>query len=221
MTIETRLAPIAAALALLLGLPGLGCSKVYYDLNESLLGRHKRDILSARVEAARDEEQEAQEQILSTFELFKQATGFQGGDIEKYYDRLQAEYDESEAKAEAVSTRIGAIEDVAGDLFREWETEIDLISNADLRRRSASSLRDTRIRYGELITAMRRAESKMEPVLVAFRDQVLFLKHNLNARAIASLEDNVVAIEDDVSALVREMQEAIAEADRFVASMEG
>lgn len=225
MTLRTALrSTLALALGCAFALPGLGslgCSSVYYDLNESILGRHKRDILNSRVEAARDEEQEAQEQILSTFELFKQATGFQGGDLETYYNRLQGEYDDSTAKAEAVSRRIDSIEDVAGDLFREWESEIDLISNPDLRRRSAASLGETRIRYGELIGAMRRAEARMEPVLLAFRDQVLYLKHNLNARAVASLENNVVAIEDDVAALVREMQAAIREADRFVSSMGG
>jgi hypothetical protein len=32
---------------------------------------------------------------------------------------------------------------------------------------------------------MLKAEQKIQPVLGAFRDQVLFLKHNLNANAIA------------------------------------
>ena len=134
---------------------------------------------------------------------------------------MRGEYEASEARAEAVSQRIDAIEKVARDLFSEWEQEIELISSADLRRRSAGQLRDTRGRYEDLIGAMRRAESKMSPVLVAFRDQVLYLKHNLNARAIDALEDNVVAIEGDVASLVREMQAAIREADAFVASMEG
>ncbi len=198
-----------------------GCSSMYYDLNEELLGRHKRDILRARVQDGREEQQEAQEQFLTTFELFKQATGFDGGDLEDFYNELQGEYDESEKKAAAVSERIGSIESVAEALFREWESEIEQISSANLRRQSTASLRDTQRRYQTLIGAMRRAESKMEPVLVAFRDQVLFLKHNLNARAVAALEGNVVEIEDDVAALVREMQTAIREAEDFVASMQG
>lgn len=215
-----RSAFVAVSCAVLL-LPGVGCRSVYYDLNEELFGRHKRDILSARVEAAREDQQEAQEQFLTTFELFKQATGFQGGDLEDFYHELKRDYDASVAKADAVRERIDSIEQVAGDLFSEWDSEIAVISNPELRRRSSANLRETRGRYDQLIAAMRRAESKMDPVLVAFNDQVLFLKHNLNARAIASLEDNVVAIEDDVSALIREMRVAIQEAERFVASMEG
>jgi len=212
---------IVTALAATALSPALGCRSVYYDLNEELLGRHKRDILSSRVEGAREDQQEAQEQFLTTFELFQQATGFQGGDLEDFYEQLKGDYDASVEKAAAVRERIDSIEQVAGDLFAEWEAEIAMISNPELRRRSSTNLRDTRARYGQLITAMQRAESKMDPVLVAFNDQVLYLKHNLNARAIASLEDNVIAIEDDVTALLRDMQAAIQEAERFVASMEG
>ena len=58
-------------------------------------------------------------------------------------------------------------------------------------------------------------------VLVVFRDQVLFLKHNLNARAIASLEGTVVSIESDVEALISDMRSAIDEANAFVATLDG
>jgi hypothetical protein len=63
---------------------------------------------------------------------------------------------------------------------------------------------------------MRRAEAKIEPVLAAFRDQVLFLKHNLNARAIASLQDELDSVEADIAVLVQELEAAIAQADTFI-----
>ena len=53
-------------------------------------------------------------------------------------------------------------------------------------------LNDTRKRYKQLMSSMRRAENSMEPVLVAFQDQVLVLKHNLNARAIGALASHQV-----------------------------
>ena len=59
----------------------------------------------------------------------------------------------------------------------------------------------------------------MDPPLRAFRDQVLYLKHNLNARAIASLQGELRAVESEVAALVREMERSIREADSFVASL--
>lgn len=217
-----RRAPTPLLLGSLLALcaGAFACRSVYYDVWETL-GREKRHILTRRVEASQREQQQAQEQFLSAFEVFKQVTRFEAGDLEKLYRRLEAEYERSESRAGAVRERIASIQQVAEDLFEEWEGEIQEIGTASLRRRSQASLRLTRTRYGGLIAAMRRAESRMDPVLKAFRDQVLFLKHNLNARAVAALEGNVVEIEDDVAALVREMQTAIREAEDFVASMQG
>jgi len=43
-----------------------------------------------------------------------------------------------------------------------------------------------------------RAESKIQPVLAAFKDQVLYLKHNLNARAIAACNMRFIAISIDI-----------------------
>jgi hypothetical protein len=217
-----RLAALSCVLALVAAPPlAGGCRSAYYDLNEQILGRHKRDLLKARVRDGREEQQRAQEQILTTLEAFQQVTGFEGGELEERYERLAGEYERSEARARAVGERIAAIERVAEDLFEEWEAEIGEITNAELRRRSAKSLRETRGRYSTLIGAMRRAEGRMAPVLAAFRDQVLFLKHNLNARAVASLEGNLDGIESDVAALVREMQAAIREAEAFVETLEG
>ena len=59
----------------------------------------------------------------------------------------------------------------------------------------------------------------MGPVLSAFGDQVLFLKHNLNARAIASLKGSLADLQTDIAQLVQEMEASIAEAERFVREM--
>jgi DNA repair exonuclease SbcCD ATPase subunit len=197
---------------------GLGCTGVYYDAMERV-GKHKRHILRDRVEAGREEQVEAQEQFQSAYERFVEASGYDGGELESVYNRLQGEFDRSEDKAEAVRDRIRSIEQVAGDLFGEWREEIDLIQSASLRRDSEASLRDTQRRYQQLIDAMKKAESKMAPVLTAFRDQVLYIKHNLNARAIASLSGSVREIEDDVSALLAEIRLSIQESERFIATL--
>ncbi len=71
-----------------------------------------------------------------------------------------------------------------------------------------------------MIRAMRRAESKMDPVLSAFNDQVLFLKHNLNAKAVASLKGELASVETDIAALIREMESSIAEANEFIKTVD-
>jgi hypothetical protein len=66
---------------------------------------------------------------------------------------------------------------------------------------------------------MKRAEAKLEPVLRPMRDQVLFLKHNLNAKAIGALGDELTSVQMNVDALLRDMQSSIEEADRFIEAM--
>lgn len=197
---------------------GVGCQTTYYNTMEAF-GVHKRDILTSRVQAARDDQEEAKEQFHSALEAFSAVVAFDGGNIEKVYNKLNDEYEASEAKAEAVHKRIADVEKVADALFKEWEDELELYSSAELRRSSERTLRETRQRYSAMLAAMHKAAGKMEPVLSRFRDQVLFLKHNLNARAIASLEDTVGALEADVASLIRELDSSIAEANAFIDSL--
>lgn len=197
-----------------------GCSSVYYATLERF-GIEKRDLLRERVVEARDEQEAAKQEFQSALEQFQAVTGFQGGDLEAEYDRLSSAYERSEAAARDVRARIDEVERVAADLFREWAQEIGEIQDPSLRRRSESLRLETERRYQSLLAAMKDAEATMDPVLTAFRDQVLFLKHNLNARAIASLGGELDAIENDVAQLVRDMERSIAEANAFLATLEG
>lgn len=195
-----------------------GCATTYYSAMEGL-GYHKRDILVDRIEDARDEQEEAIEQFQTALERFSEVVGFQGGSLQDQYDKLNKEFKRSEAEAKDVRKSIDDVEDVARALFREWESELDQYTSESLRRESERKLRETQTRYLQLIGAMQRAESKIEPVLGRFRDQVLFIKHNLNAQAIASLENELDSIETDVARLIAEMEASIAEADGFIREM--
>ncbi len=196
-----------------------GCSTLYFNTMEKM-GYPKRDIMVDRVEKARDSQEAAKEQFQSALESFSSVTGYAGGDLEKTYRELNDEYERCRARADAVSDRIAAVEDVAGALFAEWEAELDQYSSQQLKAASRRKLENTRRQYAGLLAAMRRAESRMKPVLGAFHDQVLFLKHNLNAQAVASLKTELHAIEGDVAVLIREMEKSIAEADSFIKNME-
>ncbi len=207
-------------LAALLVLPLLtSCSSAQYAVMEKF-GIHKREILVDRVEDARDSQEDAKQQFASALEEFSAVLNFQGGTLEEKYKQLNAELETSEEHARDVSERIDEVEDVAEALFDEWEDELKLYSSDSLRRSSAGKLEQTRNRYQNLMKAMRRAEARIEPVLTPLRDQVLYLKHNLNAQAIASLQSELGRVEGDVSSLIREMEAAIREADAFIVSLE-
>ena len=195
------------------------CGIAQYAVLEKF-GIDKRDILVDRVEEGREDQAAAKEQIQTTFEAFQELTGFDGGDAGAVYSKLKKEFERSEDRAEKVSSRIESIEQVAGDMFDEWEAEIEGMTDAKLRSKSTKLRSDTQKRYAMVLNSMRTAESKMQPVLESFRNRVVFLKHSLNATAISSLKDDALAIESDVADLIRDMQESIDEADAFIESME-
>ena len=196
----------------------LGCSSMYYATMEKF-GYQKRDLLVERVQEARESQAEAKTKIQTTFEAFQGLTGFQGGELEAKYKQFKGMYDSSAAQAADVKKRIASIETVSGDMFKEWGQEIAQIQNPKLRSQSETMKADTERRYAALIGTMRAAEQRMQPVLTVFNDQVLFLKHNLNAAAISSLQSEVIKIQTDVASLIAEMQKSIDEADRFIKSM--
>ncbi len=195
-----------------------GCRTAYYSTMEKF-GVHKRDLLKKRVVAARDEQQEASEQFKDALTRIREMYKVDGGDLEKTYDELKKDYDQSAERAEAVRKRIDDVETVASDLFKEWEKEIQDISTPSLRQNSSQKLRETQQRYNEMITALNQAESSMEPVLTRFKDQVLYLKHNLNAAAVASLKGESINIQAEITKLLQDMNNAIAKADKFIQAM--
>jgi len=183
-------------------------------------GVYKRDLLKKNVEAARDDQKKAAEQFKDALTRLKEMYGFQGGDLEKTYNKLKADYDKSEERANAVREKINKVETVASDLFKEWEKEIGTMQNAKLAESSKEKLRSTKEKYESLHASMKKAETSMTPVLAQFKDQVLYLKHNLNAAAVASLKGETVDIEKEIQNLIRDMNSSIREADAFIQGLE-
>ena len=70
-----------------------------------------------------------------------------------------------------------------------------------------------------MISVTVRIPSSNTPwVLTKFHDYVLFLKHNLNAQAIGSLQGEASKIQIDISKLIADMNESIAQAEKFIKS---
>jgi len=194
------------------------CNTVKYKSLEKI-GIHKRDLLVANVEDARDAQKEAQEQFKDALERFGSVVEIEETGLKKAYDRLSDEYDDSKDAAEDVSDEIDDVEQVATDLFAEWEKEINEYTDPNLRNNSKQQLSETKSRYGEMLKSMQAAERSMEPVLKTFRDNVLFLKHNLNAQAVGSLKNTFENLEGDIDKLIEQMNRSIERSNQFIAEM--
>ena len=179
-------------------------------------GIAKREILADRVDATRKAQQEAKEQFADALQRFLAVTKTDGGDLQRKYEEMSSQFKRSEAQANEVREKIAAVEDVAQALFREWKQELAQYSNASLRSDSERQLATTQRRYDALLGLMKRAAERMDPVLATFRDQVLYLKHNLNARAVSSLGSTQRTLEADISRLISDMEASIREAEVFI-----
>jgi len=208
-----------ALLAAALLMPLAGCKSTYYAVYEKF-GVHKRDLLKKSVLAARDDQQKASEQFKDALTKLKEIYAFDGGNLEKAYKELDAEHARSADRAATVHKRIGEVETVGTDLFREWEAEIKQISTPSLADGSRRQWRETKARFDLMLGALRKSEASMQPVLTKLHDQSLYLKHNLNAAAIASLRGEATSIQAEIGKLIAEMNAAIAKADEFVKSMQ-
>lgn len=196
-----------------------GCAATEIAFREKVFGSAKRDQLVDRVEDAREAQQAAKEQFASALEEFLAMTGGGGTKLEAKYKELKSQSESVASRASAVSARIKKVEAVGGSLFSEWEAELSQYKTPALRQSSEAMLKSTRQQYDRLVGAMKAAESKMQPVLDVFNEQVLFLKHNLNAQAVASLQGTAAQVETDVANLIRELESSITEANAFIDQM--
>ncbi len=195
-----------------------GCTTAYYSAMEKV-GIHKRDILVDRVEDTKEAQEASQEEFQTALERLSTLINFDGGELQAVYEQLNDDYESSKAAAEEVSDNINAVEQVANDLFDEWRSELYEYQNANMRRQSERTLKDTERQFTRLLVSMRRSEAKMQPVLASLQDNVLYLKHNLNARAIAAIKGEFGNLKRDIQRLIKDMNQSIADSNKFIEQM--
>ncbi|QBJ61710.1 DUF2959 domain-containing protein [Pseudoalteromonas sp. DL-6] len=205
-----------AILSLMLMLSG--CQSAYYSAMEKV-GVHKRDILIDRVEETKDSQQESQEEFQSALERLTTLINFDGGELQDAYNQLNDDYESSLQAANDVSTNINKVEDVADALFEEWRDELEQYKSASLKRESNKKLQTTERQFSQLLRSMRSAESKMEPVLSSLKDNVLYLKHNLNAQAVSAIKGEFTNLKRDIQLLMNDMNKSIEDSNKFIEQM--
>ncbi|MDH3339307.1 MAG: DUF2959 domain-containing protein [Gammaproteobacteria bacterium] len=213
---DTRTARIGIIAILLIALSG--CASAKYSALEKV-GIHKRDLLVDGVEDARDAQSETREQLVTAYEELSALIGHDGGELEVKYKRLSKEVDRSRDSIEDLDDNLADIDRVSEALFDEWKTELDLYSSAALRADQAKKLAQARRQFATMRDRMQKARDRVDPVMVVLSDNVLYLKHSLNAQALDALRGQATTLEVQVDALIRDMQLAIDEADAFIARM--
>ncbi|MCR4293220.1 MAG: DUF2959 domain-containing protein [Candidatus Kuenenia sp.] len=195
-----------------------GCQTTYYKTMERV-GYHKRDMFANRVKDARNILEETEEQFKSALVESRSLADAEGSSYEQKYNTLNKEYERCRDKSLLVSAHIKSIEKVAEAFFNEWEIELEHYVSNSLRQGSQEKLTQKKSQYEHLINSMKYIERKMDPVLINFRDQVLYLKHNINTQSIVSLQKELAQLEDEILSLIKEMEISIGIADSFINSI--
>jgi hypothetical protein len=63
---------------------------------------------------------------------------------------------------------------------------------------------------------MKNSTKGMYPVLAKLKDNVLYLKHNLNAKSVGVLGGELTTIEQEVEKLIFDMNASVDEAEIFI-----
>jgi hypothetical protein len=66
---------------------------------------------------------------------------------------------------------------------------------------------------------MRNTEKRIQPVIHALKDNMLYLKQNLNTQAVGELKTEYKLIEQDVERLINEMSSSINKSQTFIKSL--
>jgi hypothetical protein len=202
--------PVALALVF------AGCQSAYYGTMQTI-GVEKREILRDRIGDWREVQQQAKAEVDDAYHLF--TTLSFTGELESFYKELDKAAGRVAGGAEDVTGRIERVEMVGVDVFQEWTTGVGEIQNASLRASSEKTLQSARARYQGLLDSMRNAEGKMALVVTAFRDRVIFLKHNLTEQTVSDLKTVTEDMQREIQPMGRAIDVATAEADEFVATL--
>ena len=111
------------------------------------------------------------------------------------------------------------MENEAHRFFAKWMESLDEISSESLRERSQARLNETRVRYGEILAEGRGASAMFEPVMGGLRDQVIFLGHDLNPSAIASLKPDAEKLNAQAESLLSGIERTQSKISDYIASL--
>lgn len=195
-----------------------GCATVYYDVWEAL-GQEKRDLLRSNILKTKKDHHKVEDQFEDTLAKVRATYKLKNPKLESLYDTFKEDYQLSKSKAEQLSRRIETVNNIAQDLFSEWKTESSKIKNDTYRKDSVKKRQLSMVRFGAMMKSMREVEKSLGPVLTKLNDQVLYLKHNLNASSIGAFKGELNSVETEIKNLIAEIQQSNKQADKFIAQL--
>ena len=133
---------------------------------------------------------ETKVQIGKTLAVYN-SLGDEGKDRRKLYKNLMKEMDNCDKRVEGVRKRTAEMNGAASMYFEERGKSVESIGSEDLRARGQARLEESKAEYAHILELGQAAGGDYQGFMAKLRDQVLFLGHDLNPDALASLDDDV------------------------------
>lgn len=175
-----------------------------------------QENLVERVRGAQGEVSESREGFGAAFNLYQRLTAPQAVELDELSDDFADSIESCKARANDVAERVESVREEADALFKGWNEELARFSGEMLRKKSEAMMLDTQARAQRVLDALERVQARTQPVLLKLQDYALFFHHNLNARAIATLQDTYKDFDSEFRSLENEFGKAQAEITAFL-----
>jgi chromosome segregation ATPase len=173
--------------------------------------------LVARARGAEHETQELHTDFAASFHLYQRLTAPQAVQLQQLSEEFEDSVEACEDRAEDLSERMDSIRRETESVVENWTAELGRFSSEAVRKKSEAQMRDTEAYAQRLQAALERLQGRAQPVLLKLQDYALFFDHNLNARAIATLQDTYRDFDGEFKALESELGKTQAEITAFLA----
>lgn len=161
---------------------------------------------------------EARGDFGEAFRLYQRLTAPQAAELEDLSEAFEDALETCQARARRLTKRLDAVQRENDELVEDWRAELQQFSGETLRKKSETMLQETHARSKRVLDALTRVQERMQPVVLKLQDYALFFHHNLNARAIATLQDTYKDFDAEFRALEGEFGKARTEVDAFLAA---
>jgi len=158
-------------------------------------------------------------QISKTLGVYNDLRGDAVKDRRRAYRSLVKEMENCDKRVAKVREQTAGMNGDASAYFKDRGASLEKIASEDLRKLAGDRLDDSKTRFEAVLAAGRAAGEDYQALMAKLRDQVLFLGHDLNPTAVASLEKDAGELNAQAKQLFGKIDETVTSFNEYIKSL--
>ncbi len=159
-------------------------------------------------------------QVKSMLEGYNEIIDGKAKNVQSSYKKLSSDLKGTEKKIDNATKSVAAMDKQAQKFFSDWEKDLGSFTNEDLKAKSQKRLDASKQKYATLGELLNQASASFEPLLQNLNDQILFLGRDLSPEAIADLQDDAEALNQQADEVFAGVETLMAKAKETEAPLE-